>query len=291
MLKNRIGLTRCRLDKLSTPDDAKDQFEKQAYTRRLPFASRKSTKTQGSTTLTASTPGPYSPPSSPPSKGARAELLRRIKPNLLCQGHRLHQTHRSCSQIPSRDRQRSEFAPWSTLFRRFHRHRQRRNAVPLRHRWSDLSPMMESELGMVSPSLQRLILSVISNQIVRHRVIDYQLRPQSPAYMVGFYEAPESVGDMTLSRVGEGVVAKINENYFPTLAALVVSLRKLLGIRELSINQLHIPQLDGSKLGEEGSAALVVRRGFILGSRSQLKFRNSIRSPTFASQLTLLSGR
>ena len=66
MLKNRIGLTRCRLDKLSTPDDAKDQFEKQAYTRRLPFASRKSTQTQGSTTL-ASTLGPtLLPPLLPP---------------------------------------------------------------------------------------------------------------------------------------------------------------------------------------------------------------------------------
>ncbi|KAH9984921.1 hypothetical protein BJV77DRAFT_952251 [Russula vinacea] len=87
------------------------------------------------------------------------------------------------------------------------------DAVPLQHHWTNLSPMMEIGLGMTDNYARS--------------------RQQS---IVGFYEAPEHVGNTTLSRVGECVVAKIKENNFPTPIALV---------------------LDGSKLGEEGSAALV----------------------------------
>ena len=45
--------------------------------------------------------------------------------------------------------------------------------------------------------------------------------------MVGFYEAPERVGEKTLSRVGEQVATKIKETNFQTPVALVVSFWKL----------------------------------------------------------------
>lgn len=87
------------------------------------------------------------------------------------------------------------------------------DAVPLQHHWTNLSPMMEVGLGMTANYAH-------SRQL----------------HIVGFYEAPERVGDTTLSRVAECVIGKIKETNFPTPVALV---------------------LDGSKLGEEGSTALV----------------------------------
>ncbi|KAI0276242.1 hypothetical protein BGY98DRAFT_987170 [Russula aff. rugulosa BPL654] len=87
------------------------------------------------------------------------------------------------------------------------------DAVPLQHHWTNLSPMMEVGLGQTVNYAQ-----------------NHQLQ------VVGFYEAPERVGDTTLSRVGECVVAKIKQTAFPVPVALV---------------------LDGSKLGEESRAALV----------------------------------
>jgi Uncharacterised protein family (UPF0172) len=85
--------------------------------------------------------------------------------------------------------------------------------------------MVKVGLGMVRPSLLRLLLSVISNPIVRPQATNYAHSRQ--LQIVGFHEALERVGDMRLSGVGEWVVAKIQMTNFPTPVALVVSLRKL----------------------------------------------------------------
>ncbi|KAI0300677.1 hypothetical protein B0F90DRAFT_1629384 [Multifurca ochricompacta] len=77
------------------------------------------------------------------------------------------------------------------------------DAVPLQHHWTSLSPMMEVGLGMAT-------------NYARSRQLD----------VVGYYQAPERVGDTTLSPVGERVTSKIKET-FPTPLAIVVSPRKL----------------------------------------------------------------
>ncbi|KAI0247333.1 UPF0172-domain-containing protein [Lactifluus subvellereus] len=85
------------------------------------------------------------------------------------------------------------------------------DAVPLQHHWTSLSPMMEVGLGMATEHAN-----------------SHQLR------VVGYYQAPDRVGDTTLSPVGERVACKIKET-FPTPIALVI---------------------DGSKLDDERGAAL-----------------------------------
>ncbi|KAN0135133.1 UPF0172 domain containing protein [Lactarius tabidus] len=86
------------------------------------------------------------------------------------------------------------------------------DAVPLQHHWSNLSPMMEVGLGMVA-------------NYARTRQL----------HIVGYYQAPERLGDTTLSPVGERVARKIKES-FETPVALVVN---------------------GSKLNDENGGALV----------------------------------
>lgn len=86
------------------------------------------------------------------------------------------------------------------------------DAVPLQHHWANLSPMMEAGLGMVA-------------NYARTRQL----------HIVGYYQAPERVGDTTLSPVGERVASKIKES-FETPVALVVN---------------------GSKLDDENGGALV----------------------------------
>ncbi|KAI9443677.1 UPF0172-domain-containing protein [Russula earlei] len=80
------------------------------------------------------------------------------------------------------------------------------DAVPLQHHWTSLSPMMEVGLGMAT------------NHAHRHQL-----------HVVGYYQAPERVGDTTLSPVGEHVAARIKQT-FPTPIALVVSRRMFVTI-------------------------------------------------------------
>ena len=54
-------------------------------------------------------------------------------------------------------------------------------------------------------------------------------------------------------------MAQDKRELFPDPGRACSESSKAVSIRELSINRLHVPQLDGSKLGEEGSAPLVVR--------------------------------
>ncbi|KAH9974934.1 hypothetical protein BGW80DRAFT_1204411 [Lactifluus volemus] len=86
------------------------------------------------------------------------------------------------------------------------------DAVPLQHHWTNLSPTMQIGLGMAM-----------------NHASSHQLR------VVGYYQAPERVGDTALSPVGERVASKIKET-FPTPVALVIN---------------------GSRLNDESGSALV----------------------------------
>jgi len=77
------------------------------------------------------------------------------------------------------------------------------DAVPLQHHWTNLSPMMEVGLGMATNHAHSRGLHV-----------------------VGYYRAPERVGDRTLSPAGERVAAKIKET-FQTPVVLVLDSSKL----------------------------------------------------------------
>ncbi|KAH9052796.1 UPF0172-domain-containing protein [Lactarius vividus] len=72
------------------------------------------------------------------------------------------------------------------------------DAVPLQHHWSNLSPAMEIGLGMVAAHARTRTLQI-----------------------VGYYQAPERLGDTTLSPAGERVACKIKE-FFETPIALVL---------------------------------------------------------------------
>ncbi|KAI9435175.1 UPF0172-domain-containing protein [Lactarius indigo] len=77
------------------------------------------------------------------------------------------------------------------------------DAVPLQHHWSNLSPAMEIGLGMVAAHAQARKLQI-----------------------VGYYQAPERLGDTTLSPAGERVACKIKD-FFETPIALVINGSKL----------------------------------------------------------------
>ncbi|KAF8262910.1 UPF0172-domain-containing protein [Lactarius quietus] len=77
------------------------------------------------------------------------------------------------------------------------------DAVPLQHHWTNLSPMMEVGLGMVTNYARTRQLQI-----------------------VGYYQAPERLDDTTLSPVGERVACKIKES-FETPVALVINGSKL----------------------------------------------------------------
>ncbi|KAF8258506.1 hypothetical protein EI94DRAFT_1754520 [Lactarius quietus] len=99
------------------------------------------------------------------------------------------------------------------------------DAVPLQHHWTNLSPMMEVGLGMVTNYARTRQLQI-----------------------VGYYQAPERLDDTTLSPVGERVACKIKES-FETPVALVINGSKLddanggalvLRFTSLSQSSLHL---------------------------------------------------
>jgi hypothetical protein len=75
-------------------------------------------------------------------------------------------------------------------------------------------------------------------------------------HIVGYYQAPERLGDTTLSPVGERVACKIKES-FETPVALVVSFMSLFSPANVVVHLF--PQVNGSKLNDENGGALVVR--------------------------------
>jgi len=116
------------------------------------------------------------------------------------------------------------------------------DAVPLQHHWTNLSPMMEVGLGMAINHAHSRGLQV-----------------------VGYYQAPERVGDTTLSPAGECVAAKIKDS-FQTPVALV---------------------LNGSKLDEESSAALVSYVSIAANSTTFRKVEDKLRFNYAMSTRTL----
>jgi len=81
--------------------------------------------------------------------------------------------------------------------------------------------------------------------------------------VVGYYQAPERVGDATLSPVGERLACKIKE-CFETPLALVVSFHELSSFAPLSHHFLRhaspVQQTNGSNLDDENGRVLIVRR-------------------------------
>ena len=78
--------------------------------------------------------------------------------------------------------------------------------------------------------------------------------------IVGYYQAPERLGDTTLSPVGERVACKITE-FFEKPVALVVSNKSCRYPLPLPFSRCWslVSQINDSKLDDESGGALVVR--------------------------------
>ena len=177
------------LDKLSIPDDTKDQMDKQAYTRRLSFSSQYlassspsfQKSTQGPTTLTDSTIDLR--PSFP---NELVPTFRVVSNPIFCLKdlaytklivHALKYPRDTVNGLLLGQYSASD-APTDIV-----------DAVPLQHYRTNLSPgyigeaevyTMDVGLGMVRSS-PRLLLNYVKLSPSFRCEIDYHLRPQSPA--------------------------------------------------------------------------------------------------------------